>query len=311
MQEITQRNKEYPKKLLEIPNPPEKLYVEGNIELLNHDAIAIVGTRNCTKYGVSYASKFAKELSQKGITIVSGLARGIDTISHLYSMEEKGKTIAVLGSGFEHIYPEENQYLYEKIIENGGCVISEYPPKTPVDKTKFPKRNRVISGLALGVLVIEARYYSGTSVTANHAISQSKEVFCIPHPLDSTTGYLPNKLIREGAKLVTEANEILEYYHFQEKTKSIESQKVKHQNIRKRKEETLIKELQTEELNIEENISTQYQEIYNLIEKSPISINEIAKKTQNDIAKVTEALFMLELDGFITNLPGNMYIRKY
>lgn len=280
MKEIKREDHNYPKRLAQIQNPPEKLYVEGDETLLNQDAIAIVGTRNCTRYGEKYASKFARELSKKGICIVSGLARGIDSVAHINSMEEEGKTIAVLGSGFNHIYPEENQYLYRKIIENGGCIVTEYPPETSVDKARFPKRNRIISGLALGVLVIEARYRSGTSITAKHAISQHKEVFCIPHPLDTLTGYIPNLLIQQGAQLVTSGSDILQYYNEEEK----------YQN---------------------QEVPQDYQEIYNLIGQLPISANNISKMLQIEIAKVTEILFMLELDGSIKQLPGNVYIRNY
>lgn len=280
MKEIKRENLNYPKRLLQIQNPPEKLYVEGNERLLNQDAIAIVGTRNYTKYGEKCASKFARELSKKGICIVSGLARGIDSIAHINSMDEEGKTIAVLGSGFDHIYPKENQYLYQKIIENGGCIVTEYPPETPIDKAKFPKRNRIISGLAMGVLVIEARYRSGTSITAKHAISQHKEVFCIPHPLDTPIGYIPNLLIQQGAQLVTSGSDILQYYNKDEK----------YQN---------------------EEVTQEYQEVYSLIGQLPISANNIVKILHMEIAKVTEALFMLELDGFIKQLPGNVYIRNY
>ena len=279
MEIILQRDEYYPKRLLQIKNPPEKLYVEGNKKILNQDAIAIVGTRKYTKYGEKYASKFARELSKKGISIVSGLARGIDSIAHIHSMEEEGKTIAVLGSGFDHIYPEENQYLYYKIIENGGCIVTEYPTETPVDKAKFPKRNRIISGLAMGVLVIEARYRSGTSITAKYAISQNKEVFCIPHPLDTPTGYIPNLFIQQGAQLVTSGSDILQYY----------SEDDKYQN---------------------QEVAEEYEQIYNLIGQLPISANNIAQIQQIDIAKVTESLFMLELDGFIKQLPGNVYIRN-
>lgn len=280
MKEIKRENLNYPKRLLQIQNPPEKLYVEGNERLLNQDAIAIVGTRNYTKYGEKCASKFARELSKKGICIVSGLARGIDSIAHINSMDEEGKTIAVLGSGFDHIYPKENRYLYQKIIENGGCIVSEYPPETPIEKAKFPKRNRIVSGLAMGVLVIEARYRSGTSITAKHAISQHKEVFCVPHPLDIPTGYIPNLLIQQGAQIVTSGSDILQYYNEGE-------------------------EYQTQE------VQQEYQEIYNLIGQLPISSNNIARMLNIEIAKVTEALFMLELDGFIKQLPGNVYIRNY
>ena len=168
----------------------------------------------------------------------------------------------------------------QKIIENEGCIVSEYPPETPIDKAKFTKRNRIISGLAMGVLVIEARYRSGTSITAKHAISQHKEVFCIPHPLDTPTGYIPNLLIQQGAQLVTSESDILQYYNKDEK----------YQN---------------------QKVPQEYQEVYSLIGQLPISANNIVKILHMEIAKVTEALFMLELDGFIKQLPGNVYIRNY
>ncbi len=279
MIEIKKSDKIYPKRLLEIQNPPEKLYVEGNVDLLNSNCIAIVGARKFTKYGEKCTIKFAGQLSKKGICIVSGLASGIDTIAHINSMKEKGRTIAVLGSGFKHIYPPENQILYEKILENDGCVISEHEPETQVDRAKFPIRNRIISGLSMGTLVIEAKYRSGTSTTAKHAIKQHKDVFCIPHPIDTVTGYTPNLLIQHGAQLVTSARDIIEYYNYEE-----EVEKTK--------------------------MPQEYEEIYTLIGQLPISVNEIIKKCKKEISEVTEILCMLELDGYIINLPGNLYVRK-
>lgn len=281
MKVITQEDKQYPKRLLQIKNAPKQLYVEGNVEILNHDSIAIIGTRKYTKYGKDITSKFAKELSKKGMCIVSGLANGIDTIAHIHSMEESGKTIAVLGSGLKHIYPKENQILYEKIIENGGCVISEYPSDTPVDMSNFPIRNRIISGLSMGVLVIEARYHSGTSITAKYAIQQHKEVFCIPHQLTSKTGYTPNLLIQNGAQLVTSPKDILNYYYHGEALE---------ENTKK--------------------VSEEYEKIYNLIGQLPISANEISKRTDKSISEVMECLCMLELEEYIVKLPGNLYARK-
>lgn len=276
---LKQTDKRYPKRLLEIKNPPQELYVEGNVDLLSHDSIAIVGTRKCTEYGKRCASKFANQLSKKGICIVSGLASGIDTIAHINSMEERGKTIAVLGSGFDHIFPPENRILYERILENDGCIVTEYPPETEVDRSRFPKRNRIISGLSIGTLVIEARYRSGTSITAKHAIDQHKEVFCVPHSIEEMSGYTPNFLIQNGAQLVTSARDILDYYSYGEDIEKVE-------------------------------LSPEYEEIYNLIGQLPISTNEIAKRTKKDISRVMEVLCMLELDGYVTNLPGNVYVRK-
>lgn len=276
MKILSKTNKFYPKSLLSIHNPPSKLYVEGNYKLLNANSIAIVGTRKCTEYGKKYAAKFAKELSQKGMCIVSGLATGIDSVAHINSMEELGKTIAVIGSGFNHIYPEENKYLFHKIVQNCGCIVSEYHPDEEKNMANFPARNRIISGLALGVLVVEAPYRGGSTITAKHARLQGKEVFCIPNRLGEPAGYSTNWLIQNGANLVMEPDDILQYYKFQE--------------------DILVPE--------------EYREIYNLINTQPISANELCKITNKEIPEIMQILFMLELDGYIKCIAGNKYIKK-
>ena len=278
MEIIEQTNLKYPSKLLEIQNPPKQLYVEGNAKLLNMPSIAIVGSRKATEYGRKYAGIFAKKIAKVGICVVSGMAIGIDGIAHMYSMKEKGKTIAVLGSGFGDIYPKENYYLYQKILENGGCVITEYPPETKINMANFPRRNRIISGLSMGVLVVEARKRSGSTITAHYALKQNKEVFCIPNRLGEKTGYSPNLLIKNGANLVTCPEDVLEFY-----------EEFKEENTK---------------------LSQEYQEIYDFIGDMPISTNEITKLTNKTIAEVTEGLFMLELDDLITNVPGNKYVRN-
>ena len=278
MEIIEQTDLKYPSKLLEIQNPPKQLYIEGNTELLNMPSIAIVGSRKATDYGRKYAGVFAKKLAKVGICIVSGMAIGIDGTAHMYSMKEKGKTIAVLGSGLDDIYPKENYYLYQKILENEGCVITEYPPETKVNMANFPRRNRIISGLSMGVLVVEARKRSGSTITAHYALKQNKEVFCIPNRLGEKTGYSPNLLIKKGANLVTCPEDVLEFY-----------EEFKEENTK---------------------LSQEYQEIYDFIGDMPISTNEITKLTNKTIAEVTEGLFMLELDDLITNGPGNKYGRN-
>lgn len=277
IQEITKESKYYPKRLLEIKQAPKKLYVEGDISLLSKNSIAIVGARKCTKYGAKYAAKFAKELARADICIISGLANGIDAIAHTYSKSEIGKTIAVLGSGLNYIYPRENLILYNEILEEGGCVISEYEPNQKSDLSKFPMRNRIISGLSLGVLLIEARYRSGSNITARYAFEQRKSVFCIPHNIESKTGYGPNEHIKNGAKLVTNYMDILEEY-----------------NLFNKEEKTKIDE--------------KYIGIYKCINEVPRSINEISRLSNKTISEVNEALFMLEMEGLIKSLPGNEYI---
>lgn len=211
IEEITIENEEYPEQLRNIYDPPLRLYVLGNKEILKEKGIAIVGTRNPTAYGKKVAIQFAKQLSEKGINIISGLAWGIDTCAHLGNLQvyDKAKTIAVLGNGLDEIYPKENINLAKQIIKSGGCIISEYPIGTKPKKLHFPQRNRIISGLSKGVLVIEAREKSGSLITADFALEQGKEVFAVPGDMGKLTSVGTNNLIKQGAKLVTKYEEIL------------------------------------------------------------------------------------------------------
>lgn len=188
---------------------------------------------------------------------------------------EKGKTIAVLGSGFNNIYPKQNLQLYNEILEEGGCVISEYEPKEGPKAENFPMRNRIISGLAMGVLIVEARYRSGSAITARYANMQKKEVFCVPRDIDKKTGYLPNEFIKNGAHLVMSYEDILEYFP-------------------KPKEKV--------------NIAEEYIEIYQYIGDIPISVDEICRLTNLSIAGVNERLMLMEIEGLIKNVPGG-YIK--
>lgn len=180
MELIKLRDNLYPIRLREIKEAPKKLYVEGDIKNLNNECIAIVGSRKCTEYGKKWCKVFVKELVKYGITIVSGMAIGIDTIAHDTAIKSGGKTIAVLPCGLKNIYPKENNGLYKKIISNGGTVITEYEPDKKASSKNFLERNRIVSGLSIALLVVEAAYRSGTSVTAKLAKEQNREVFCIP-----------------------------------------------------------------------------------------------------------------------------------
>lgn len=191
---------------------PEKIFAEGNIKLLNEFSIAIVGSRHSSKYGEKMTKKFAKELTALGIVTVSGMALGIDTIVHEQTIANNGKTIAVLPSGLNNIYPKENIQLYEKILKNDGLLISEYEPETIADSKKFVDRNRLVSGLGECVIVTEAAYRSGTSITARFAREQGKKVFCVPSGLDNRCGIGTNKLIKNGDRLLTGILDI--FFHF-------------------------------------------------------------------------------------------------
>ena len=192
------------------------MYVLGNKKILNNKGIAIVGTRDCTKYGENISLKFSKELTKTGFNIISGLALGIDTYAHLgnvqINMENRkiiGKTIAVLGCGIDELYPKQNRILASQILKTGGCIISEYPNGTKPNKANFPQRNRIISGLAEAVIVVEAGERSGAIITANLALEQGKEIFAVPGDITKKQSIGTNKLIKDGAYIITDVNDIL------------------------------------------------------------------------------------------------------
>ena len=204
---ININEREYPQALKEIYDPPISLYVKGNIEKLNNKNIGIVGCRECTTYGKKSAEYFAYNLSKQNINIVSGLAKGIDRYAHLGSLNT-GNTIAVLGNGLDIIYPKENLELANEIIKRGGTIISEYPCGTKPDKMKFPARNRIISGISSGIIVIEAKEKSGTLITVDFALEQGRDVFVVPGNINSINSVGTNDLIKQGARLVTTYEDI-------------------------------------------------------------------------------------------------------
>ena len=209
MIEIKIDDERYPQLLKEIYNPPNTLYCEGNISLLNKPSIAIIGCRNMSKYGEKIAKIFAEGISKAGVTVVSGLARGIDKVAHNNSYKNEGRTIAVLGCGLDIIYPKENEQLYRDIINNDGLIISEFSEGTRPNKENFPQRNRIISGLSRGIIVVEAKRKSGTMITVDHALEQGRDVFVVPGNIDSINSTGTNELIKEGAKIVTSYKEVL------------------------------------------------------------------------------------------------------
>ena len=288
MKKIFIEEKIYPKKLKEISDPPSVLYAEGNLELLKSYSIAIIGSRQASDNGKKLAKKFSSELSSCGITIVSGLARGIDTIAHTYSYNQKGKTIAVLGSGFNKIFPPENIDLYKKILEEDGLIVSEYPPNTEADSLKFPERNRIISGLSNGIIVIEAKSRSGTSITAKFAKEQHKPVFVLPHEIDSPHGIGTNRLLKKGAIPITDTADVLDKLKLTE-FKEIYKKNKKSNNLNKRNY----------------NFSDSKQKlIFNLISKEPISPNDLSRKSGYSVNEILSILFILEMNGYIKKVQG-------
>ncbi|MBR6252799.1 MAG: DNA-processing protein DprA [Clostridia bacterium] len=206
---INQSDAFYPVKLKEICDPPEEIYCVGDIRLLNEPSIAIVGARDASDYGRRISKKLSSDLSKRGVTIISGLAKGIDSCAHEGAYDKIGKTIAVLGCGIDIIYPKENEELYKNIIRSGGLIISEFPLGTKPEKDNFPKRNRLISGLSNGVVVVEAKAKSGALITVDCALEQGKNVFAVPGNIGSIYSEGTNNLIKDGAIPVTSYEDIL------------------------------------------------------------------------------------------------------
>ena len=206
---VTLYDKEYPEKLKEIYDKPVSLFYKGNIELLKKRNIAIVGCRDCSVYGKNTARDISYKLAEKGQCIVSGLARGIDKYAHLGALEASGDTIAVIGNGLDIIYPYENKNLSERILKNNGLIVTEYIIGTKPEKNHFPARNRIISGLSEGVIVVEAKEKSGALITADFALEQGREVFAIPGNIDSLNSVGTNELIKQGANVLTDYKDVL------------------------------------------------------------------------------------------------------
>jgi len=210
MTTISIGDKFYPKLVSQIANPPQKLYAEGNLKLLNQPAITVVGSRYMTGYGQKVCSFLVRDLVANHLVIVSGLARGVDAWAQQTCLRFGGKTIAVLAHGLDKIYPPENRSLAEEIIKKGGLWLSQYPPKTPIKVSNFRERDRLMAALSAGTLVIEGKSKSGTKITASYAVDFGREVFAVPGPIDSPNAIGPAELIQQGAKLVLTVEDILD-----------------------------------------------------------------------------------------------------
>ncbi len=278
---IKKSSRDYPEILKEISNAPKQLYLRGELPK-NHDMnFAIVGTRAASEYGKTLAFKISKELSELGLNIVSGLALGIDTQAHLGALAGSGKTIAVLGSGIgdDSIFPKENLKLVQKIIASGGAVISEYKPELGPEIWYFPERNRIISGLSRGVLVVEAPEKSGALITARLALEQNREVFAIPGSIFSKNSIGANNLIKSGAKMVTSVDDILE--------------------------ELNLTDLKPEAIKIFKNdLSQEESLVLKTIELEPLHVDKISEITKMPMSQILSTISMLEIQGIIKNIGG-------
>ncbi len=279
---ITFWDPEYPPLLKEIYYPPIIIYAKGNVEIISPKSIAIVGTRNPTHYGKAAAEKFSSELTQNDLTIVSGLARGIDSIAHTSCLRTNGNTIAIIGCGLDIVYPPENKKLMQEIAEK-GLIISEFTLGTKPDATNFPRRNRIISGLSRGVLVIESRVNGGAMQTAAYALDQGREVFALPGNINSIQSDGCNTLIQEGrAKLIKNVDDILDEFNFDSK-------------------EIFKSKIALVELNLFE------EKIIGIISEKPLQIDEIANLTGYPTSDCLVHLLTLELKGLVRQLPGKQF----
>ncbi|WP_105618068.1 DNA-processing protein DprA [Vallitalea okinawensis] len=285
IQYITFDHQKYPDSLLNIYDPPQVIYVKGEIPV-DSLKVGIVGARRCSQYGKYVAYKISKELVEKSVTVVSGMARGIDTAAHNGAIEGGGKTIAVLGCGLDICYPKENNKLMASITEH-GAVISEFPLGTPPLAKNFPRRNRIISGLSRALIVAEAALKSGSLITADHALEQGLDVYAIPGSILSKTSEGANWLIKQGAKVLTSSEDILLDFN------------LNYPKINENYQTKLKIELAKDEKMIYDNLGLE-----------PLHIDVLCAKTNMSITQIQHIVTILELDGYIEQLPGKRFIKK-
>lgn len=296
---LTLSDREYPELLREIHDPPPVLYVRGSLTALDTFGIAVVGTRHPTVYGRLMAEKLTAGLAAWGLTIFSGLARGVDGIAHKSCVEAGGVTVGVLGTGLDLVYPREHQKLADRMIEQGGALVSEFPLGTFPAPQNFPIRNRVISGLALGVLVVEGGEFSGSRITARLALEQNREVYAVPGQVTQKQAWLPNTLIKQGGKLVTEVADIIE-----------ELPSAARLRLQPPAESGAERVAGLEE-GLPEPDAKQGAVLSVLRVETPSHVDEIVDRLENKLTapEILALLFDLELTGKVRQLPGKNYVR--
>lgn len=280
---LTWEDEAYPEPLRHISDPPPVLYLRGEIQPVDRFAVAVVGTRRVTAYGRQVAERLVEELARAGVTVVSGLARGTDAVAHRAALRAGGRTLAVLGSGLDRIYPGEHAGLAREVAAR-GAVISEFPPGTPPDALNFPRRNRIISGLSMGTLVIEAGETSGALITADFALEQGRDVFAVPGSILSPASVGPNRLIQDGAKLVSGAHDILEELNLA----AVAQQEAVREALPDNATEAAL---------------------LRLLSSEPRHIDDLARAAGLPVAEVSSALTMLELKGLARQVGGMNYVR--
>ncbi len=288
---VTQGDQEYPELLRQIYDPPIVLYVKGTLLPKDKNSVAIVGSRMTTHYGIEVARKLAYQLAYLGVTIVSGGARGIDTAAHQGTLSGKGRTIAVLGTGINLIFPPENNELYQRIAAN-GAVVTQFPFNRPADKQSFPIRNRIVAGMTLGTVVVEANLTSGALITANFATEYGRQVFAVPGRIDSPRSKGCHELIKKGAKLCEGAEDILSEFEYLFPASNRPPSAA---------ETGMLPALE---------LSANEQSIYQALEHEQLSIDEVIRKSGLPSSSVSVALLSLEMKRLVKQLPGKLFVKN-
>lgn len=294
----------YPALLREIYDPPIALYVKGNwAECLDQPCVAIVGSRKCSTYGQNAASMLARDLARRGVTIVSGFARGIDAAAHRGAIEGGGRTIAVIGTGIDQVYPRDHKKLAEEVLKANGAIVSQFPLTTPPVSENFPYRNRIISGLSLGVIVVEAAENSGSLITARLAIEQNREVFAVPGNITSRNSFGTNYLIKgAGAKLIQQWQDVAA-----ELPPQIAAKLLPPPLVDKKKERSLADQLAL----VPQGLSGFEQSVFKLLSAdNPAHIDLLVNKSRLSISDLTATLLTLEMRDLVRALPGKCFVRK-
>jgi DNA processing protein len=289
---VNWKEPEYPQALLQIYDPPVMLYVRGDTQVLNSPSLSIVGTRRPTVYGSQMAERMGRDLAARGLTIVSGLARGIDAIAHQGATAVGGRAIGVLGTGIDVCYPKENKKLYEKVLER-GAIVSEFPMGSHPAPENFPVRNRIIAGMPLGVVIVEGKQYSGSLITARLAMEFGREVFGVPGNVTQEVSFSPNLLIKQGAKLVTNAEDVIE-----ELPTPVRAALVKAEAV----------ESEQRNLLLVDGLSAVQRKIYELLSaEESRHIDEVVDTSGLNSSEVLATLFDLEMMGIVRQLPGKQF----
>lgn len=299
---LTLDDPSYPALLKNIYDPPVVLYVRGDVSVLSEPGIAVVGTRHPTPYGIGMAQRLSCDLAAHGLAIISGMARGVDTQAHKGALEGKGKTVAVWGTGIDVPYPRDNKKLAEQIVESGGAIVSEFAVGTFAAPQNFPIRNRIISGLAIGVLVVEAGEYSGTRITARNALEQGRDIYAVPGNVTNRNSWGPNTLIKQGAKLVATWEDVWE--ELPTDVKLPLQQKFTAES----------KPEESASLFPEEQLSPHEKKVLRCLKQDEATqLDELIEKLEGQVSssEIFAALFELELVGKVKQLPGKNYVRGF